>query len=702
MSSGLPSLNPRGAPPPGPGAGAQAYGRLPSVIPSQPGGQLLQQVASLFGSTSPQEAIRQRNQGIQPTLTAQPNTPQQGLPPEQAGVVQSAAPGLQNGNEANGFHDPLGSAVAQQPGLPQGQPGMPPLPTTGLPGLPPLPGQMPAPMPQQQPQPTQGSPYGFQPGNDPFDMIAQIASQFGIPQPTFDDPYAPGLPGATGVQDLPGPAKPQAQDPLLGLSPAEEFIRANSMQTIEPTPQNAATPIAAPPDDTPDTNRPWEVVEPGVKPAPGTGSFNSNGVRTGTGFKNWKQAGWDSTQNVPGGEKTNAKLAFIENSDGGWTNNFWQKAFGTGGVTGSTRALPKPSEATNYGITLDGSVLPDSIFDTVDNTGVQDLLRKWEGWSSRLSTLEQEGGVEKDRGTIQELNEKLKIAEAALGQYGITANASGEHPDAPGTPDDVFGNDDTRADADPFKLYEPDAGVEPKLVTQMFGPRAGRNAQDNAAAAELAMQILTDDAQRGNQQLGVNELVRSINDFQSSDLFGGIQDQARTIAGQDNFDFNGIRNQAVADQNQSFNSAMQNLGASAASRGLGSASMSGLAGELGHDNAASLARLLGDINLQEQQSARDFQLQGLGALQSSFGSTEGPLAQLRQQLAGALGAPVGQTFNPAGGALDASAGLLALDQAQQGLDLASDSARTSKYLGMADAFTGLLGLIPGLGGGGGK
>lgn len=680
MPLGLPSLNPRGGPPPGPGAGAQAYGRMPSVIPQQPGApagpsSLFRDYASLFGTTSPQEALRRKSQGQPPTLTSQPLAPAPGLPPEQAGVVQSVAPGAQNGNAANGYHDPMGSASAQvmrQVGVPQQRP-MGPM--AGLPGG--QPQAQPAPPPQQPPMPM---------GGDPVNMLSQLASQLGLPQPHFNDPgmleqqayQAPAAPVAQ-AQEAPQVAPLQAQEPLTPGLPQEEIIRSNSMQTFEPPTYTAAEEIPVPPTSATgalDTSPPSE----------GRGNFNTTGINTADGFKSWSDAGWNAiANNTDSGEKLNARLSYIENSEGKWTQNFWDKAFGPGGVTGSTRDLPAADGTTNYGLTIEGTDLPDSIFDQVDNTGVQDLLRKWEGWSARVNELEQVDGAEKDRGKIQEIQEKLKVAESALGQYGITANAVGEFPDTTGGPDDVFGDDLTREENDPFRLVDPDAGIEPKMVTQMFGPRSGRTPQENAAAAEMSMQILTDDAARKNQQLGINELVRSISDFQSSDLFGGIQDQARAIAGQDNFDFNGIRNQAVSDQNQAFNTSMQQLGGSAASRGLGSASVSGLAGELGLDNASALSRLLGDINLQEQQSARDFQLQGLGALQSSFGSTEGPLAQLRQQLAGSLGAQTGQSFNPASGALDASGGLLALDRAGEGLDLAKDQQSFQEKLAIAQA-----------------
>lgn len=712
MPLGLPNYNPRGGPPPGPGAGAIAYGRMPSPYSMTPGlqsqsGGVLQQLASLFGTTSPQEALQQRNRGQQPTLNSQPNPPQQGLPPEQAGVVQSEMPGMQNGNDANGYHDPMGAASAQMmralPPMPQGG-GMQPMPGQGNPmaGLPPMPGQQ-------------------QMGNGPFDprnYLSQVATQMGLPQPLFDDPRTMGLPQAVESSGLPMDQAMEQPPGLLdagvaGLPQAEQPLRSNSSIFI-PHPDDRAmadspatggasgnqfpTQTASPPLEVLDTQARSQSNTATGQPPEGDGAWNDTGINTPDGFKPWSEAGWNAiNNNADQGDKVSARVAFIQNSDGSWTNNFWEKAFGQGGVTGSTRTLPDPA-GTNYNLTIEGTDLPDSIFDTVDNTGVQDLLRKWEGWSSTLSQLEQVSGSDKDRGRIQEINEKLKVAEAALAQYGITANSSGEFPDTTGGPDDIYGDDQTRGQGDPYTLYDPDLTVEPKIIEQLFGPRGQRTPQEAAAAAEMAGQIIADQTQRQNQQLGVNELVRSRDQFTDDPLYQQIRDQAAAIGAQDNYDYTGIRNQAVADQNQSFNTAIQNLGASAASRGLPTASMSGMQGELALDNASTLARLLGDINLREQQTARDFALQGLGASQSAFGSTAGPLSQLNQQIAQALGAPVGSVFNPAGGALDASGGLLALDRAGDQLDLASDSARWSKYLGGAGALTGLLGLIPGLGG----
>lgn len=680
---GLPNFNPNGGPPPGPGAGAIAYGRLPSPYANPPGtmpqsGGVLQQLASLYGATSPQEALQQRNRGVQPQLTAQPNpAPQQGLPPEQAGVVQSEMPGMQNGNDANGYHDPMGAASAQM------MRALPPMPQGG--GLPQMPG-----MPGQMPQPQMGM------GQfDPRDYVSQMATQLGLPQVQFDEPGALGM--QQGVESLAQPmgmpepmpqAKPMDQ-PVAAMDagigglplPEEQPIRSASgggvLQPVDPNQFDQGTRAEA----------------TATPPPEGAGNWNETGINTSDGFKSWAEAGWNAVNNnAPQGDKISARVSYIENSGGSWTNNFWEKAFGQGGVTGSTRDLPDPAN-TNYNLTIEGTDLPDSIFDSVDNTGVQDLLRKWEGWSSTLSQLEQVSGSDKDRGRIQEINEKLRVAEAALAQYGISADAQGEFPDTTGGPDDVFGDDQTRGEGDPYTLYDPDLTIEPKIVTQLFGPRSGRTPQENAAAAEMAGQIIADQTQRQNQQLGVNELVRSRDQFTDDPLYQQIRDQAAAIGAQDNYDYTGIRNQAVADQNQSFNTAIQNLGASAASRGLPTASMSGLQGELALDNASTLARFLGDINLREQQTARDFALQGLGASQSAFGSTAGPLAQLNQQIAAALGAPVGATFNPAGGALDASGGLLSLDRAGDQLDLAEKNMPINQGIAGLDAIGNILGAI---------
>lgn len=705
---GLPNLNPTGGPPPGPGAGAIALGRLPSPYsissPTLPqSGGVLQQLASLYGATSPQEALQQRNRGVQPQLTAQPNpAPQQGLPPQQAGVVQSEMPGMQNGNDANGYHDPMGAASAQMmrslPPMPPGGGGLPPMP--GAHGMPGMPGQMP------QPVMDPNAPF------DPRDYISQMATQLGLPQVQFDEPMDVGLP--PGVESLSSPMgmpepmpqlQPQpveAQDAGVGVgglpATAEQPIRSASMQPVDPNVQNdyaiADNPSAnAISQERAQSNEPPPPGQAMAMPEPGRGNFSNMGINTPDGYKPWNEAGWNSiNNNVEQGQKGDARVSYIENSGGAWIGNFWDKAFGPGGVTGSTRDLPDPA-GLNYGITIEGTDLPDSIWGRVNNTGVQDLLRKWEGWATKVSQLEQEDGSDKDRGRIQEINEKLRVAEAALAQYGITATPQGEFPDTTGGPDDIYGDDATQAEGDPYTLRDPDLTIEPKIVTQLFGPRSGRTPQENAAAAEMAGQIIADQTQRQNQQLGVNELVRSRDQFTDDPLYQQIRDQAAAIGAQDNYDYTGIRNQAVADQNQSFNTAIQNLGASAASRGLPTASMSGLQGELALDNASTLARFLGDINMREQQTARDFALQGLGASQAAFGSTAGPLAQLNQQIASALGAPVGTIFNPAGGALDASGGLLSLDRAEDQLDLAKDSARFDKYAAGADAGMSLLSLL---------
>ncbi|GAG48168.1 unnamed protein product, partial [marine sediment metagenome] len=221
---------------------------------------------------------------------------------------------------------------------------------------------------------------------------------------------------------------------------------------------------------------------------------------------------------------------------------------------------------------------------------------------------------------IQQLTNNIGIAEAALGQYGIGSDAFDDAApidvipdpdDVPGPaptptptptplPDEVPPGQDTtpppqgdgtlppaqgdgattppfdQLGGEGFRLPQIDLVNEPTFITNQFGPRAQRSPEEKAVAAELTAQINAQNAQRQGNQLGINELLGATNQFSSDPFFQGIRDQGTSLMEQDNFDFTGIKNQAVADQQQAFQQLLGQLGGSAAERNLSTASLGGI------------------------------------------------------------------------------------------------------------------------------
>ncbi len=677
-------------PAPGPGSRPALLGNPMAGVGPQASTNV-QRFGSLFGTSTPRQMIA-TNQAPGAPAPSPVNdqgtaTPQigaiPGLPPEQAGVVQSAAPGAQNGNTAGGFVNP-----AQPPAQPAPPPGAPPV---------------------GAPQPIQPQPVAAPPGPG---APGPPGGPGGVIQPSF-----PGLPpefqvpGMQGILGGPAPVDPiqelakmategAVQDGgVAGLGGGGQFVVPPPLE-LDPVQSDPVDPLVDPitglPTDPigatvdPVTGEPIgtgvggdDVVGPELVDGPppeGAGNFNDQGINGPDGFKSWADAGWNAiSNNVGRDERTDARVSYIENSDGAFTENFWGNAFGPDGVTGATHPMPNPAD-TQYNINLTSGDIPDSFWDDVTEPGLQDLARKWAGWITRLEAEEQKSGEEKRLGLIQDLNKKLRVAEAALGQYGInTSEAGGEFPDTDGT-DDIFGDARSRQEQDPFQRATTDVMNEPKLITQLFGPPAGRSKEERVAAAELAAQMNAQRAGEFNAQLGTNELRGALEGFQGSDFFGAIQDQANVVAGQENLDFQPIRNQAIEDSARGFESLTSSLGGLAGQSGRTASSLAGLQTEAALGQSANVARLLGDLSVQEQLTGRQFAQENLQALIQGFGATESPVAQLRQQIASALGADVGQTFNPLSGALSAQGAIKGLDLSEQQIDATKDAQRMSQIL----------------------
>ena len=726
--SGLPAgLVPQNAP----GQSNLQSGRLAALFGGGAGFQpspVLQQFAQIFGTSTPQEMARSGAQPQAPTVNNQPQSALPGLPPEQAGPMQSAAPGAQNGNPAMGFPLPF-----QPLPPPQAQPQPQPFPQQQLPpGPPPLPGGFP-PLPPEQNRflgPVPGQP-------DPLPQVDPMAEALAMAQQAqAQEQELVQLFGGGGLQGT--PQAPLSADAVQGQDVAEQVggpifrgdtsgAPGDNIIPGGPPPALPGGPPAPPPVTQPSPTQappPSTGPTPAPEPAPvgvggtfddlagqDTGTFNSEGfVRQNGVHRSWEDSNYEAVRNAFSTNDMPAALAtYIQNSGDRWVEGFWGNAFGTDGVTGNPSRLPLPSEV-QYDITFSGDDVPDSVIQEVKEPGLKSMLAKWDNWSSQLLQAQQEGDSDKKVGQINDLTGKLNTLRTALAEFGINVTESGEFPGTGDNPDDVFGDDRTAQEGDPFQRQTTNFTSEPKIVTQIFGPPGQRNPQQQTAAAEFTAQISTIGAQEFNQQLGTNELVSARDAFADNPLFGRIEDQTNLIADQENLDFTGIRNQAVADSQDAFQGLTNQLGSLAARGGRSSASLAGLQSEASVDQSSNLARLLGDLKVQEQATGRQFALQNLGALQQGFGSTAGPLAQLSQQLAGALGAPVGQTFNPLSGALSGSGALLGLDLAQQQQQFAEDQAGINNILGFlgsqgggqttsavgnlaGQGITGLLGLL---------
>lgn len=598
-----------------------------------------------YGTSTPQEQAYGRSQAVQGTKGATKKPTGKGQPAAVANQQQHVAPGSVNGNPADG-----------QPGAEFGY--AKPVGQTGDAGI----GEAAkaiATIDRPTPSTYQAQPADVATSLRDQEMAAAQAKQKAAQAgqnlaPQFQEGGAQAIPGAPppgpgapppgpGAPPPPGPGAPPPPGPGAPPPPGPGA----------PPPPGPGAPPAPPPGAPP---TPGPGAPPPPPPPPGQGATAA--AAASTAAKAPPPANWAATKGTDG-------IDFITgNPDAALTGkSFWRDGVKITDQTYIARLnkLPAPSSYTGPKVSVsgldqsldystaynaDGTANPNYIKDA----GVRDLLTYAYQQANSINEKQQVKGVNRDEQAIAKNQARLNQTIAALSQYGVkyspTAATGGG---TGGTPGGYPGTDNT----DPNL---PTLGGMPGMdqwltpILRQFGINDKSTPEQKYAAYEMAMQLMTQDAQMKDRSKAAGQMGQNLTDLGTDPNLkktGAIADEI--YANPEYSDWAGIRARAVGDSDQTLKAMEEAYGSNAARRGMspGSVNASTQAGRMAQENA--LSRQMGELSQAQGAEHRQGLLQASGLQADQFQRDYGNRAQVRQQLAGILMGAAPKAVNPAEG-----------------------------------------------------
>jgi hypothetical protein len=617
--------------------------------------------AQTFGTANPNKALDAYATGKQQTGSPGGGAPQA---PAAAGAdasqMNTASPGTHNGNPAIGYQDPwyvkphqtqgqMASAASQglltnepQPGDPNYQAYYSQNPLVGNPGM------------QSGGNINAGAP-GYMPAG--FGGGFTLAQQGGTSQfPNGGvDPYAGMGRAAPSIQD--DPAFSAALANLLGGGGSVRAPNAFSGPGGAPTVGQGAQSLRQDMGMGAYGQAPGQTVPPPLTTSPAAGAV-APAVQPQVQPQVQTQAAG------PGKVATDAQATGAQQEVPAWTweGNTTRKGWHKKGLSDPDPAWTPPQGASTWVSTggYEGDI------EVLGDPGIQSMLDHYNRLASQLD----------DPGTtaakLNELRGYLTELGQGLQQFGFQVQALGDQP--PAAPPGGGGEVPPGYDLGPGLPTLGQAQL-PTFFRNLFNIDGQQGTGAATAAWEAFLNAWREDRGAQQQQLAVNELMRTMQGLEGDPLRTQARDQALELAAMgDPTNYDIIRNQTAGDYADALNRSMQGFGRAAALAGLGTGSNLGQAYMQQAAMGRDLANRMGDIQMLQDRGAYDYGLRGIDALTNTFAATQNPVTQASMMLAQAMlgQAPYGGSFGGGTGLFNMGTGLDAINIARGAADDAGD------------------------------
>lgn len=172
-----------------------------------------------------------------------------------------------------------------------------------------------------------------------------------------------------------------------------------------------------------------------------------------------------------------------------------------------------------------------------------------------------------------------------------------------------------------YDISSPSRGIDWYLAQYT---KMGLEPMQAALRAEAAWSAAQADAQYNNRQSDVNISAGALNEFKGSDLYRKSQETALSALNEgDPTDWEGIKNRRASDAAADVASTRDTLSTSGARRGLSAGAITGIGTRAASDSRMNLSRALGELDVQEAQSKRNYESQALNNALSTMAGTSG-------------------------------------------------------------------------------
>lgn len=222
--------------------------------------------------------------------------------------------------------------------------------------------------------------------------------------------------------------------------------------------------------------------------------------------------------------------------------------------------------------------------------------------------------------------------------------------------------------------------------------RQGMSPEQAAVNAEAAVAADMSQSEFNNRQSDVNISAGALNEFKGSDLYKGSQKSALDMLNEgDPTDWEGIKNRRASDAAHDVQSTRDTLSTSGARRGLSPGAIAGIGTRAASESRMGLSRALGELDVEQAQSKRNFQTQALQNALATMGGTSGVALSGAYNVGSKIAGNSTDYQNPYAGA---AAGLVNVEALQAQKDAAEQAGKLTveDALGMITTIgAGLLG-----------
>lgn len=203
----------------------------------------------------------------------------------------------------------------------------------------------------------------------------------------------------------------------------------------------------------------------------------------------------------------------------------------------------------------------------------------------------------------------------------------------------------------------------------------GMDPREATLAAEAEFAAAQQQAEYNNRQSDVNLSTGALNEFKGSDLYKGAQGSALQMLNEgDPTDWEGIKNRRASDAAYDVQAQRDALATAGARRGISPGAQAGMGTRAASESRMGLSRALGELDVQQALSKRNFQTQALQNALGTMGGTSGVALSGAYNIGSKIAGNSSDYQNPYSGY---TAGLMNISAVQEQIDAAKDAGKFS-------------------------